>query len=131
VFAQKPFGTRSVPSSKPQQRLQDIVDNVEKIARYTAHLTEAEFQNQDIVVDAVERCLMRISEAAIKIGSDADRLCPGLPWADIRGIGNKLRHLYDDVDADIVWNLISTNKLDALKSACLAAIAQLDGDATA
>jgi uncharacterized protein with HEPN domain len=115
-----------VPSSRPQQRLQDIVENIEKIARYTAGLSEADFQSREIVIDAVERCLARISEAAAKLGPDADRLCPGLPWADIRGLGNKLRHLYDDVDADIVWNLISTKRLEALRAACLAAISSLD-----
>ena len=116
-----------MPSRRPLQRLQDIVDNAEKIARYTNGLSETEFQNQGIVVDAVERCLTRISEAAVKLGADAEALCPGLPWADIRGLGNKLRHFYQDVDADIVWNLIATGKLDELRRACLNAIVQLDG----
>jgi uncharacterized protein with HEPN domain len=29
-------------------------------------------------------------------------LCPGLPWRDIRGIGNWLRHQYDQVDVDSI-----------------------------
>src|SRR5476649_473684 len=115
-----------MPSSRPQQRLQDIVDNTERIARYTRDLSEHEFQDQEIVVDAVERCLTRISEAAAKLGAEAEQLCPGLPWPDIRGLGNKLRHFYQDVDADIVWNLIATGKLEDLRKACLEAIDRLD-----
>jgi uncharacterized protein with HEPN domain len=77
-----------VPSSRPRQRFQDIVDNAEKIARYTAGMSEVDFRNQELIVDAVERCLMRISEAAVKLGADAERLCADQPWADIRGLGN-------------------------------------------
>ena len=28
----------------------------------------------------------------------------GQPWRDIRGMGNRLRHAYDRLDHDIVWN---------------------------
>ena len=35
---------------------------------------------------------------------DAAELCPGLPWPEIRGIGNWLRHQYDRVDLETLWN---------------------------
>jgi hypothetical protein len=38
-----------------------------------------------LVYDAVERCLERISEAARKLGEEAEALCPGPPWPLIRG----------------------------------------------
>jgi uncharacterized protein with HEPN domain len=40
-----------------------------------------------MVVAAVERKLMILSEAAIRLGEDAERYCPGQPWRDIRGTG--------------------------------------------
>jgi uncharacterized protein with HEPN domain len=47
---------------------------------------------QDLkTIAAVERKLLVISEAAIRLKEDASRLCPGLPWPEIRGIGNWLR----------------------------------------
>lgn len=57
---------------------------------------------------AVERKLLVISEAAI--------LCPGVPWRDIRGIGNWLRHQYDCVNSEDIWNTISDD-LPPLKGA--------------
>jgi uncharacterized protein with HEPN domain len=38
------------------------------------------------------------------LGGRAEDLMPGQPWADIRGTGNRLRHAYDRIDLDIVWN---------------------------
>ncbi len=49
------------------------------------------FREDPKTVAAVERKLLLISEAAMRLGEDAERLCPGLPWRNIRGIGNWLR----------------------------------------
>jgi uncharacterized protein with HEPN domain len=54
--------------------------------------------------DAVERCLERICEAAHRLGGRAAQLMPNQPWSDIRRMGNRLRHAYDRLDLDIVWN---------------------------
>lgn len=56
--------------------------------------------------DAVERCLERLCEAAFRLGEDAERLMPNQPWADIRGMGNRLRHGYDRLSLDVIWNSI-------------------------
>jgi uncharacterized protein with HEPN domain len=55
---------------------------------------------------AVERKMLIISEAAIRLKADAEALCPGVPWRDIRGSGNWLRHQYDNVDTETIWNTI-------------------------
>ena len=50
--------------------------------------------------------LQIISEAAIRLGGDAETRCPGLPWRDIRGIGNWLRHQYDRIELSVVWKTV-------------------------
>ena len=58
---------------------------------------------------AVERKMLVISEAAIRLGESAEIVCPGVAWRDIRGIGNWLRHQYDRYDrvnVETVWNTI-------------------------
>jgi len=72
-------------------------------------------------VAAVERKLLLISEAAVRLGDDADRLCPGLPWHNIRGIGNWLRHRYDRVDVETVWNTV-VDDLPVLRTGVLRAL---------
>ena len=41
--------------------------------------------------NAVNHALLILSEAASKLGEEADQLCPGIRWEDIRGLGNRLR----------------------------------------
>jgi len=113
-----------VPSSKPRQRFEDIVSNIDAISRYSAGLDEAAFAANPMVIDAVERCLSRISEAAVKLGDNAVQLAPDQPWHNIRGLGNRLRHEYDLVSPRDIWAIV-TGRLPALRAACEQAIAAL------
>jgi Uncharacterized conserved protein len=57
--------------------------------------------------DACERCLSRISEAAVKLGTFAEDQFPAHNWRGIRDIGNILRHEYDGVEAPNIWDVIT------------------------
>lgn len=84
-----------MPSDKPIQRLNDILENIDWIFQYTKGLRFRNFVEDRLVRDAVERCLLRISEAAKKLEGIVDKLAPGQPWSDIRSLGNAIRHEYD------------------------------------
>ena len=45
-----------MPSSDPLQRFQDILENIERIARYTGAMNSVAFRAGGVVPDAVERC---------------------------------------------------------------------------
>jgi len=83
-----------------------------------------DFLSDEKTQAAVERKLLIISEAAIRLKDEAEALCPGLPWRDIRGSGNWLRHQYDSVDLETIWNTVQTD-LPPLKNAVESALARL------
>ena len=72
-----------MPSKDPRRRLLDIVENALAIESYIGGLSEKAFREDRMRRDAVERCLQRISEAAVKLGDDAERLIPSQPWKQI------------------------------------------------
>ena len=76
------------------------------IVQFSRDMDLAAFREDPKTIAAVERKLLLISQAAVRLGDDAERLCPNLPWRDIRGIGNWLRHQYDQVDIEMVWNTV-------------------------
>jgi uncharacterized protein with HEPN domain len=98
-----------LPFSQPWLPLQDILDAIADIERFTTGMDVDEFQADPKTVAAVERKLLLISEAATRLGEQAEVLCPGLPWRDIRGIGNWLRHQYDHVDLQTIWRTIAND----------------------
>jgi uncharacterized protein with HEPN domain len=98
-----------LPSEKPWHRLADIAENARKILAYTDGMTYAEFSSNDMAADATERCMSRISEAAVKLGAIAEELLPSHDWQAIRGIGNVLRHDYDSIILHRTWETVEKN----------------------
>lgn len=107
----------------PADSLADIIENAERVETYLAGMDRQAFERDDKTRDAVERCLERICEAARRLGGRAAELMPTQPWRDIRGMGNRLRHAYDHLDLDIVWNT-ARDRLPALAADARRALAQ-------
>ena len=105
-----------MPFSEPSLSLADIRDAVAAIEQFTKDMNFDAFREDPKTIAAVERKLQVISEAAVRLGERAEELCPGLPWRNFRGIGNWLRHQYDRVDIETLWNTV-TGDLPPLKVA--------------
>ena len=88
------------------ESLVDIIENAERIESYLTGMDRDTFAANGLVRDAVERCLERVCEAAHRLGEHAAELMPDQPWSDIRGMGNRLRHAYDRISLDVIWNAV-------------------------
>lgn len=110
----------------PADSLVDIIKNAERVESYLAGMDRRTFEQDGRTRDAVERCLERVCEAAHRLGNRAEQLMPGQPWGDIRGMGNRLRHAYDRVSLEVVWNT-ARDRLPALAAEARRALARLQG----
>jgi uncharacterized protein with HEPN domain len=70
----------------------------------------------------VERGIEIISEASRRLSDDLKARHPEIPWPKVAGIGNVLRHNYEDVSAPIMWKLVQDD-LPALEKVCRAELA--------
>ena len=91
------------------------------IEQFTAGMDFEAFRANPMAVAATERKLQIVSEAATRLGDEAQRRCPDIPWRDIRGIGNQLRHAYERLSLDTIWATV-TDDLPALKAAVVRAL---------
>jgi uncharacterized protein with HEPN domain len=94
-----------LPFRDPPSSLRDIYEAIESIERFVEGMDFPSFQAVEKTSAAVERKLLVLSEAARRLGDAAEHLCPGIPWNNIRGIGNWLRHQYDGVDPSVIWQI--------------------------
>ena len=109
-------------SEREALRLQDIIENIDRIESYMIGLDRESFAQDSRTVDAVERCLQRITEAVIKIGPDGmTQISPQTPVDAVRGLGNVLRHDYDQVDLGVIY-LTVRESLPELRADCLRAL---------
>lgn len=86
-------------------RLEDIAEAIAGIRSTLANQSFDVFAQSWALQRAVERGLEITSEASRAIPEDTKSSYPEVPWADIAGIGNILRHEYHRVEPLIVWNI--------------------------
>jgi uncharacterized protein with HEPN domain len=114
-----------VPSNTLVDALEDILENIARIERFIGGLDEPAFCADDKTMFSVQYALLAISEAARRLGDQAERLCPDIAWGDIRGLGNWLRHGYDRIDPAVIWSTVQTD-LRPLQLAAMIALSGLD-----
>lgn len=104
--------TRSV-----QLRLADIRGEIALLRAMMARHSVPEILADPILLRATERCFMIISEASRHVPEEMRLAEPKIPWADIRGIGNFVRHEYDALDQPVLAAILE-KELDPLDTAC-------------
>ncbi len=106
--------------------LRDMIDNALAAEGYVKGMSLGDFRADQMRIDAAERCLMRLTEAAIRIGETRmAAIVPETPMHQLRGLGNLLRHAYDGVDVAVVWATV-VDDLPRLRKACELAVARLE-----
>jgi uncharacterized protein with HEPN domain len=109
-------------SEKERNALRDIVDFVDEVDDFTQGVSFRDFQGDRKTLRAVERSLANLTEAAIRIGEARWQALIGeVAFHRVRGLGNRLRHEYDRLDARSIYELIQI-ELPPLRAACVAAL---------
>ena len=105
-----------------ESRLHHIVDNADRILVYLDGYDYDRFRADQLVADAVERCIERISEAVVQIGAETVAALGLLvPFNDVRSLGNRLRHEYSRIDPQIIYDTARTD-IPALRDAAQRAL---------
>ena len=95
-----------MPRKDWQIYIEDILEAIAKIDRYTKNLTFADFQADELKVDAVIRNFTIIGEAVRKIPPDMETRHPQIPRAQMRGMRNRVVHEYRSINLETVWDVI-------------------------
>jgi uncharacterized protein with HEPN domain len=97
-------------------RLDHIVEAVARIETLTAGKSFDDYTVDWMMRDAVERNFERLCEASRHIPDDLKARHAGIRWGLVADLGNVLRHAYDQVLDERIWNIV-TNDLPPLKAA--------------
>ena len=89
--------------------LAEILEAIGGIEIHTAGKSLAEFEKDWLLRLAVQRALEIISEACRHIPDELLTQAPDVPWKQIRGIGNILRHEYHKIADDVIWLVVTEN----------------------
>lgn len=106
--------------------LQDILDSIVKMEKYTKDIDFKGFRTNDMIMDAVIRNFEIIGEATTNIPNEIQKKYPSIPWKKMKGMRNIVIHEYFGVDYNIAWRTIKKS-LPPLKVKIIRAIKK-EGD---
>lgn len=110
-----------MPERDPSLFLQDMLQAIAKIERYTDGLTYEEFCGNDMAIDAVIRNFEIIGEAASHVSDAVRGNSVEVPWDKMKAMRNIMIHEYFGVDLETVWKTVKMS-LPALKQEIAALI---------
>lgn len=110
-----------MPSERIERAFADISRAIDLIEIWIAEAGSINVALQDVKArSAIERQLLVISEAAIRLDKIDPTFAPGhapdIDWPGVRGIGNFIRHKYDELDMQVIADVLK-HRLATLKAA--------------
>jgi uncharacterized protein with HEPN domain len=93
-------------TKNPVGRLGHIRDEIEDITVALRGTNRDSFVDNYLLRRAAERALLIISEAAKALPRELTDRYPEIDWRGVRGLGDVLRHDYERVDADTLWEIL-------------------------
>lgn len=95
-----------MPSREWRFRLEDILEAIGKIERFTAGMDFESFRADDKTADAVIRNIEIIGEAARNVPPEIQEHHTDIPWGKMRAMRNVLMHEYFGVSLSQVWQTL-------------------------
>ena len=91
------------------ERLQDILDAIAAISKYSEKITsEDELLQNEMVFQAILYNLMIIGEASDQLSVETKENYPNTEWHAIKSMRNIITHEYFRVKVQFVWDAIAT-----------------------
>ena len=88
---------------RDEQRLADILEALDWIAKAISGRTEAEFLADETLCYAIAQKLTIIGEAVARLSPELTARHNSVPWPDIVGLRNILVHEYFGIYWPLVW----------------------------
>lgn len=95
-------------------RIEHMLQGVERIKDAMKDVSEEQFYQSRILLDAISFNFAILGEAANKVSDELQAKHPEIPWGDIIGMRNVLIHDYVKPQPKYMWDAYR-NDLDTLK----------------
>lgn len=110
---------------RDRERLEHILDAIDRVLRYTEGKTYDDLVADDMMYYAVVKNIEIMGEAANMLTHEFTEAHPQTPWKMVRGMRNYIVHEYFQVDDVVVWDVVANN-LPELKQQIKTYLAETD-----
>ncbi len=90
-------------------RLRHMLDAAREAVSFVQDHTRTSLGANRMLLLSLVKDIEIIGEAAAQIAQDTRAALPQIPWPSIIAMRNRLIHAYFDIDADRVWDTVTTD----------------------
>ena len=101
---------------RDNETILDIAHACQLISNFTAGMTKQDFLDDPKTQSSVLYQIIIIGEAVNRLSETFKKAHPGIPYAKIKGMRNRITHEYKDVDLKIVWDAVTIEIPSLLKA---------------
>lgn len=87
-------------------RLRHMSDHAREAVEMAAGRQRVDLDHDRMFQLALVRLVEVVGEAAARVSPEGQRRYASIPWAEVRGLRNRLVHGYDIVDLNILWDIV-------------------------
>jgi uncharacterized protein with HEPN domain len=95
-------------------RIRHMLDAAELARDFVVGRARTDLDQDKMLRYALVRAIQVIGEAASKVSPESRLELPGVPWAAITGMRNRLVHAYFDIDTNLLWVTVEKDLPDLL-----------------
>jgi uncharacterized protein with HEPN domain len=97
-------------------RLRHMLDHAREAVDLAKGKSRPDLANTRLLQLGLVRLVEIIGEAAARLPKEERAKYPAIPWEDVVGMRNRLIHGYDMVDLDILWNTVTVELPELIKT---------------
>jgi uncharacterized protein with HEPN domain len=94
--------------SEDRIRLAHMREAAREAIMFVVGRKRGDLDDDRMLLLALVKCIEILGEAGSKVSAQAQLEAPEIPWRSIVAMRNRLIHGYFDIDADIVWQTVSS-----------------------
>jgi uncharacterized protein with HEPN domain len=95
-------------------RLQHMLDAAREALSFTEGRTSVDLARDRMLLLSLVKEIEIVREAAANLSPECRDGAPGIPWAKVTGMRNRLTHGYFNWDLDVIWSTLTTNLPDLI-----------------
>ena len=99
-----------------QYYLNKIILDLEFVIAHTEGYSQAEFEDNAVLVDSTLFRLIQVSENSNKLTEIFKQQHPSIPWRAMKGLRNRIVHEYGNVDLSVVYETVRDDIPELLRS---------------
>lgn len=94
---------------KNRKIIAKIINYIDNILKYTAHVDYNEFKHNTMMIDACVFNLSQIGELVNKLDEEYTLKNSEISWFEIRGLRNRIVHDYEGLNIKLIWEIIDVD----------------------